>query len=83
MAKYTNQSIRKLLGERGFIQDPTVANHERYTVSFWARGTLRIRLVEYNDGSPIITLKDSLEEVNPEDLGYRNLNIQNDGSPDE
>lgn len=86
---HTNASIRKLLGERGFIQDfsrDNVYPHEY--VTYWRRKDEEVTLHEYTEKGPDIKVKNERGRnytlKNPElSLGYRNLEIQNDGSRDE
>lgn len=80
----TNQSIRKVLGEAGFIEQADRDIHVRdRKVSIWKRFNETLLLTEFgNDASPYVQREDGTP-VNPDLLGVRNPNIQNDGSPDE
>ena len=85
---HTNSSIRARLGERGFIEDKTghMKGSDGAEISIWRRGDEAVRLHEFNDKEPELYEHrvDAPEITDPDNqLGYRNLEIQNDGSRDE
>lgn len=81
--KWTNVTLRQLLGEKGFIERA----HFEYILSnhtLWDRGLESVVLIEYRDNSsPILKTTDTGYEVDPATLTVRNPLIQNDGSSDE
>lgn len=91
----TNSSIRALLGERGFIEDKRMPIDQMVTdidgdrkITFWKRGEEILALHEFissNKAPELWTHNKVVRHIaNPElQLGYRNLEIQNDGSRDE
>lgn len=83
--KLTNAYIRQKLGEAGFIESQFPSHRDNMgNVSTWSRGLVTLRLFEYQDNSaPRLYNADTGEEIFEDQLGVRNENIQNDGSPDE
>lgn len=80
---HTNASIRKHLGERGYIEEKaqTTQIAKDLTVSFWRREDVVLELREFPNYGP--TLYNGFYAVDPDDIGVRNVNTANDGSPDE
>lgn len=75
---WTNSTIRKRLGEAGFLEsrDKRVAFVPGVTFSTWTRGTTTVELTEKESDPPV--LFDAYgRELDPNELGVRNINIQN------
>lgn len=87
--KHTNASLRKLLGESGYIEQPKPINSAPTVVygnaSLWQRGNDRLWLIETTDMRDPWLQDARVQDgkVDPTTLGVRNINIQNDGSSDE
>lgn len=75
---YTNASLRKLLGESGFIEDKMTIPVTLGVISIWRRGKDVIRMIEYKDqAAPILTEnKLPFNQIDPSTLGVRNPNVQ-------
>lgn len=82
---HTNYSIRKKLGEIGFLQQGQELTYPFGSMSSWQRGVQVFKLFEPTRGgqAPQLMDMDTDEPVDVDKLGVRNPNIQNDGSPDE
>ena len=78
---WTNSTIRKRLGECGFIQ---VKDRDDYYGSvahtYWQRGSIMLQLAELPNTAP--QLFDHYgNEISPENLGVRNDNTQTGNHP--
>lgn len=74
---WTNSGIRRHLGERGFIeeQDTHIFSGD-LTISYWTRLDETVALEEYTNGDPpVLSFND--KEINPAEIGFININIQN------
>jgi hypothetical protein len=78
---WTNPTIRKLLGERGFImrqgQTP-LRDATGYLMTYWDRGDITVTLWEHDEKPPELW-DQSRHRMDPLDLGYRNPNVQEGG----
>ena len=81
---WTIPTLRAHLGERGFLErvESRHKDADGYTVSSWYRENKILVLYEHKATAPILRNARG-ELVNPMDIGYRNINTANDGSPDE
>lgn len=75
---YTNASLRKLLGEAGYIESKKgVASSTEARVTIWRRGIDALWLIETRENQePYLTEIGSTNRINPKMLGVRNPNIQ-------
>ena len=78
---WTNPTIRKQLGEAGFLEvkDETFTAHH-VTVSLWRRGQIELKLYESANLEPeLVSLTG--KPINPDSLGVRNENTQTGEHP--
>ena len=85
--KWTNDSLDKHLQERGFIKDNNPIDEGLdYKAYKYNRLTDVVYARFYNinlEPKLHALVGEAYEEVDPMDIGYRNLEVQNDGSSDE
>jgi hypothetical protein len=78
---WTNSTIRKRLGECGFIQvkdrDELIGQEMR---SYWQRGSVMLLLYEHPSTAPAL-FDHYGNEIKPEELGVRNENTQTGNHP--
>jgi len=74
--KWTNQSLRAHLGERGFIQGESILQNNVYYTEY-SRVDDSVTLAEYGEG-PEPELFYNGDKIDPMIIGYRNAQIQHD-----
>lgn len=75
--KWTNQSLRAHLGERGFLQEGTTVESNGVYYTTFTRGEDELTLAEYTNGSEPVVFQNG-QAVDVADIGYRNEQIQHD-----
>lgn len=73
--KWTNNTLRAHLGERGFLQHEDTTKHDDRFYTSFVRGDDELVLVEFvNDAEPQVFHNGKLVEVG--EIGFRNEQIQ-------
>ena len=76
--KWTNTTLRQKLGEAGFFETnlTPLADKADYVGTIWDRNGFQVVLWEHRVYGPQLTLRNTLADIDPDDLGVVNINSQ-------